>query len=741
MKILAQCFLFFLLLPSSILPSTAAPSTPLTLDFSARTAPALEVYQANAKDFAVTLKNSGAAFDLTGYTPAFYWAPSNTSPVIVTAACTVVSATGGTFTASLSASDLNSTGNKLYGVGVVSNSATIARQGTLTILPDPFAAGAAPVTWTTNINAALINWLNPPWTNTTDAIARANIVALSNSITAGTITVNGVPLAQIGLSTNTVQSWIAATNAVQQSWTLGQIALTNAATLLTVDGWLSATSAANNAYARGLTNALGSAAWLGSNVLAYVASAQQPYYFYDALTVTDAGEADANQTYYWSPETQWPESGYVGAYTNEVAPGYMIFRHTTLAGRWMLGLDAGGGNLYEKYDGPLDYSQTGLWFAVQGAVPPPTVTGIGDATNFFERTFYRITTAEGVGVFNPAHMETISNTAVMAVTGARLDATNDALQGWTRNEIGISNAVFGTAAYSNSSAFLLSGQGVVVSITNAHALWDSQLCVQPVVAGLGANLVLAGTSASAANWLAWYGGASSDKFWGGLKLGTNLFAVAIGGMNNTQLWATVDGVNMTTASVQALTIGGSTYTNLSSGGGITNGQSGVTLDTFTSTGAFVSTNANDRYLWNFYPANSKAGGTATVGANNWLYGWNFSTNSGVTVNLDAVPPGNNTNILMRGLCEFKTTDITNAVAPFRIQIFSTLTNGTAISQTVQQFNVTNTGPGTVIVPFYWNATITTQGVAGLTVQIQSFSTGQTRTNNVWLGSFEMRIAP
>ena len=149
----------------------AGPATDITIDFAARTAPAQEVYQANAKTFNVTLKNAGATVNMTNYTPFFYWANSNTAAAIVTAACTVVSTTGGTFTATFTPAGLNSAGTKIYGVGLTSNNVTVARQGAMVITPDPYAANVAPVTYTTNINWALINWSNlaMPYTAITNA--------------------------------------------------------------------------------------------------------------------------------------------------------------------------------------------------------------------------------------------------------------------------------------------------------------------------------------------------------------------------------------------------------------------------------------------------------------------------------------------------------------------------------------------------------------------------------------------
>jgi hypothetical protein len=106
------------------------------------------VYQATSKTFLWTARNSGAALNLTGYTPFMYWAQSNSASAIVTASCAIVSATGGTFTATFTPSDLNTNGTCMYGVGVVSGSVSVAAHGTFTIVRDPYATGASNVTFT-----------------------------------------------------------------------------------------------------------------------------------------------------------------------------------------------------------------------------------------------------------------------------------------------------------------------------------------------------------------------------------------------------------------------------------------------------------------------------------------------------------------------------------------------------------------------------------------------------------------
>ena len=145
---------------------SAQPPESKTLDFVREAAPALKVYQANQKSYTWTLENDGTAVDLTGYTPFMFWATSNRASAIVTASCSVASATAGTFNATFTSADLNATltgaAVYVYGVGVSSGGVTTARQGNFQITPDPYASGVAAVTYTTNVNWALINWINLP---------------------------------------------------------------------------------------------------------------------------------------------------------------------------------------------------------------------------------------------------------------------------------------------------------------------------------------------------------------------------------------------------------------------------------------------------------------------------------------------------------------------------------------------------------------------------------------------------
>jgi hypothetical protein len=128
----------------------------VTVDFSARIAPAIEIYQANERVFNVTLVNKGI-LSLTNLTPTMWWAVSSNSSSIVTGAVSILNTNAGLFQVAFSPSQLNTNGTFIYGVGATGSGYTTARQGQFVIKPDPYATGANPITFGTNLNWALIS--------------------------------------------------------------------------------------------------------------------------------------------------------------------------------------------------------------------------------------------------------------------------------------------------------------------------------------------------------------------------------------------------------------------------------------------------------------------------------------------------------------------------------------------------------------------------------------------------------
>ena len=150
---------FIVIFLAGVLSAQADPPLSKTVDFSGSTAPALQFYQANTRTVEWSYKNNGAAVNGAGYS-AFMWiAPSNSSPSVVTAACSWVTQTSGIMRAVFSPSDLNTNGYWVYGVGLTSNNNTTARQGALSIVADPYSSASA-LTLTSAINWSLFTYLN-----------------------------------------------------------------------------------------------------------------------------------------------------------------------------------------------------------------------------------------------------------------------------------------------------------------------------------------------------------------------------------------------------------------------------------------------------------------------------------------------------------------------------------------------------------------------------------------------------
>jgi len=200
----------------------ADPPLQRTVDFAGSTAPMIVVYQANNRTVQWTCRNN-TSLNGTGYTPFMWIAASNTASSIVTAACSWVSQTTCVFNAVLSPSSLNTNGSWIYGVGLTSNGVTTARQGTFTILADPYASGAGAIDYTIPLNWSLYSYLytstegpvrfGSSWTLTTNADGSVT-VTYPSGLTNGFATI-----AYVDVATNTTHTTLrayadSATNAV-----------------------------------------------------------------------------------------------------------------------------------------------------------------------------------------------------------------------------------------------------------------------------------------------------------------------------------------------------------------------------------------------------------------------------------------------------------------------------------------------------------------------------------------------
>lgn len=159
------------LVPSAL----ATPAEQHTLEFPAGELPRLEARQANARLYTWYLTADGAALSLTNLTPYMYYTLTTGASWVVTASCSVVSITGGSFNAVFTPAAFNTNGGFLYGVGVSdTNGNTTGLGGKLVLTADAFATGASVLSLSTNLNWLLYTWQNLPTWPFTDAPTNGN---------------------------------------------------------------------------------------------------------------------------------------------------------------------------------------------------------------------------------------------------------------------------------------------------------------------------------------------------------------------------------------------------------------------------------------------------------------------------------------------------------------------------------------------------------------------------------------
>lgn len=196
---------------------------PVSVDFQSRTAPALQLYQASARVIRFTLRDGNATLDCTNRTPFMAWATSNLSPSYVTSSWAWVSQVSGIVDFTWTQASLNSNGNFIYEVGLSTGGVpTVARQGSLTLIPSPVGAGVGPANFVTLLNFALYTLTNAPWVTTA---SQADLSALSNGVAA------------VGLTATQAQAWaqagsnlaalVAANNILTSNAMWSSVSLTN----------------------------------------------------------------------------------------------------------------------------------------------------------------------------------------------------------------------------------------------------------------------------------------------------------------------------------------------------------------------------------------------------------------------------------------------------------------------------------------------------------------------------------
>jgi len=140
----------------------AAPAPyPITINSQSATAPGVTAYRAGQQVYRVTFTDGSTASDITGMTAWMSWSTNRQSASVSTSTVSVVGATTGLVDFTFSPSAMNyAEGRYIYEVGVYTGSTiSVYRQGEIIIRGSPYATGADPIAWTTNVNIALLNWI------------------------------------------------------------------------------------------------------------------------------------------------------------------------------------------------------------------------------------------------------------------------------------------------------------------------------------------------------------------------------------------------------------------------------------------------------------------------------------------------------------------------------------------------------------------------------------------------------
>ena len=122
---------------------------PVIIDSQARTAPSLQVFQANERTFRVYFRDGGTPVNVAAYVPFMSWSLTNTATSVSTSSWSVVNSSSGVVDFTFSPAAINTNGTFIYEVGLA-GLPLVYRQGVFQILRSPYASGAGPVTFGTN---------------------------------------------------------------------------------------------------------------------------------------------------------------------------------------------------------------------------------------------------------------------------------------------------------------------------------------------------------------------------------------------------------------------------------------------------------------------------------------------------------------------------------------------------------------------------------------------------------------
>lgn len=189
---------------------------PLAINRLSVAPPALAPFQSAEFKVRITFSDGDTGLNATNCTPFLFYAASEYSASIVTAACVWVTQSLGVCDAVWSPSDLNTNGSGwMYGVGVrnASGNPIVYQHGKFSITADPYASGAGPVLWT-----SIIDWSKYTFQNVGHLVVAGSGLSASTNID-GSVTLTATGIAE------TDPIWGAVSNSVRSGAALGATAL------------------------------------------------------------------------------------------------------------------------------------------------------------------------------------------------------------------------------------------------------------------------------------------------------------------------------------------------------------------------------------------------------------------------------------------------------------------------------------------------------------------------------------
>lgn len=172
-------------------------SVKVTNEFTSAVGKPISVFKNNYVDIDMALTYYGAPFNLTNNSPYFWYATSSGASNYISATCSSLVSSNGTFRAHFHPTNLNSKGIYTYGTGVsnTDGSVTTFSQGQFSVGPDAYASGAQLTNYLPVIDWSRYTWLNVPFSSNASSVVVFQGLSYTSSlgvVTLPTLTLSGL---------------------------------------------------------------------------------------------------------------------------------------------------------------------------------------------------------------------------------------------------------------------------------------------------------------------------------------------------------------------------------------------------------------------------------------------------------------------------------------------------------------------------------------------------------------------